>query len=212
MKQHIAIVASGALDNSFLPKIRKSDVTIGVDGGAYWLLTHGIVPDVAIGDFDSVTKSELGQIKKSGANIIQELPHPKYVTDLELAVEHAIGLKSKEVWIFGAIGTRFDHTHAGIQVLLKLSSHNVCGYLVDRNNEIQIVRRELTLKPSKVFPYVSIFPVGEKATVTLTGFRYNISQKVFVRGSTLGVSNEIVALSARIIVHSGTVLLICSRD
>lgn len=210
--QSIAIVAGGALDSSLLPRIRKAGYVIGVDHGAYWLLGHTIVPDVAIGDFDSVTKRELSHIKKKVAAIIQELPHPKYATDLELAVEHAIGLKPKEVTIYGAIGTRIDHVWAGVHFLTKLSLHNVCGYLVDKFNEIQIVRRELTLKPFQELPYVSIFPLTEKITVTLTGFRYNVSRQVFVRGSTLGVSNEIVVPSARIVVHSGEALVIRSRD
>lgn len=208
----VAIVAGGALDSSLLPRIRKAGYVIGVDRGAYWLLGHTTVPDVAMGDFDSVTKRELSHIKKKVATIIQELPHPKYATDLELAVEHAIGLKPKEVTIHGAIGTRIDHVWAGVHLLTKLASHNVCGYLVDKFNEIQIVRRELTLKHAHELSYVSVFPIGEKATITLSGFRYNVSHRVFLRGSTLGVSNEIVAPSARIVVHRGEALVIRSRD
>ena len=208
----IAIVAGGALDRSVLLRIRKADHIIGVDRGAYWLITQGIVPDVAVGDFDSVTKKELLVIKKKAHRVLSHPAHPKYATDLELAVEYAQTLKPKEVGIFGAIGTRFDHTWAGIQLLQKLSSHNIYGYIVDNFNEIYIVRRKVRLKPVKAFRYVSIFPIGEKATVTLTGFHYNISRREFVRGSTLGVSNEIVASSARVIVHDGTVLLIRSRD
>lgn len=211
-KQVVAIVAGGVLDLFILPRIRKAGYIIGVDRGAYWLLKHGIIPDVAIGDFDSVTKNEFSRIKKRVAAIIQELPHPKYATDLELAVEHAIGLKPKEVRIFGAIGTRFDHSWAGIHLLVMLSSHNIYGYIVDNFNEIYVVRRKLDLIPSVSFKYVSIFPLTDKTTVTLTGFRYNVSRREFTRGSTLGVSNEIVAFCARVIVHDGAVLLIRSRD
>lgn len=211
-KSNIAIVAGGALDRVLLPRIQKASYIIGVDRGAHWLIKQGKVPDVAIGDFDSVTKREFSHIKKKAATIIRELPHPKDATDLELAVEHAIGLKPTEVTIYGAIGTRIDHVWAGIHLLTKLVSHNICGYLVDKFNEIQIVRRGVILKRYCEFPYVSIFPIGEKATVTLSGFRYTVSRQVFVRGSTLGVSNEIVASSARIIVHKGEALVIRSRD
>lgn len=211
-RSYIAIVAGGTLDSSLLPRIQKADYVIGVDRGAYWLLEHAIVPDVAIGDFDSVTKDEFLKIKKKVAKTIQELPHPKYATDLELAVEYAISLKPKEVGIFGAIGTRFDHSYAGIQVLQKLSSHNIYGYIVDNFNEIYVVRRRLELKPSLLFKYVSIFSLTERTTVTLTGFAYNVSERDFVQGSTLGVSNEIVLDSAQIIVHKGAILLTRSRD
>lgn len=207
----IAIVAGGTLDVSMLVRICKADYVIGVDRGAYWLIKNRVIPDVAIGDFDSVTKIEFQKIEKKIQKIISH-PVAKDATDLELAVEHAQTLNPKEVGIFGAIGTRFDHSFAGIQLLLKLSSYNIYGYIVDNFNEITIVRRVLKLSPSKIFRYVSIFPLHEKAMITLTGFRYNVLRQPFVCGSTLGVSNEIVASSACVTIHKGTVLLVQSRD
>jgi len=211
-RKSIAIVAGGALDAFLLERIREAQYIIGVDRGAYWLITHGVVPDVAIGDFDSVTKKEFSHIKKNVTKIIRELPHPKYVTDLELAIEYAKTLDPKEVGIFGAIGSRFDHTFAGITLLLNLSSYNIYGYIVDNFNKIQIVRRVLKLKPSKVFKYVSLFSLNGKTTVTLTGFRYNVSKRIFLPGSTLGVSNEIAAKQATITIHEGLALVMQSKD
>lgn len=207
----IAIVAGGRFDLEVLPRIRKTDYIIGVDRGAYWLLEHKIIPDIAIGDFDSVSKKEFQTIESNVNKIIRHTPE-KDATDLELAVDHAIGLKPKEAGIFGAIGTRFDHNFAGIQVLLKLSSHNIYGYIVDNFNEIYIVRHRSILQHSDKFPYVSIFPLTDKAIVTLSGCRYNVSRREFVRGSTLGVSNELTISSGHVTVHTGEILLIRSRD
>lgn len=36
----------------------KASFVIGVDRGALTLVEHGICPDIAIGDFDSVTESK----------------------------------------------------------------------------------------------------------------------------------------------------------
>lgn len=210
-KKNIAIVAGGTLDKILFPQVLKADYIIGVDRGAYWLLDNRVVPDVAIGDFDSVTEKEFEQIQQKAKKIIRHVPK-KDATDLELAVEYAITQKPKEIVIFGAIGTRFDHSFAGIQSLIRLSSHNIYGYIVDNFNKISIVRHRVQVKYSKIFRYVSIFPVTQKAMVTLTGFAYNVSKHQFVRGSTLGVSNEIVGTSASVVVHHGTVLLIQSRD
>jgi len=49
------------------------------------LLRKGIVPDVAIGDFDSVSNEELKEIRTRVANVKQYSPD-KNQTDLELAV------------------------------------------------------------------------------------------------------------------------------
>lgn len=199
------------MERSFLPRIRRAAYVIGVDRGAYWLTCNKMVPDMAIGDFDSVTKSEFTQIQKIAKNVIVH-PEEKDATDLGLAVDFALTGRPEEVWIFGAIGTRFDHVWAGIHLLARLASHNVCGYLVDKTNEIQIVRREATLTRSRLFKYVSIFPLGKSATVTLTGFSYNVTKRIFTRESTLGVSNEIPSGTAHITVHKGNVVLIRSRD
>lgn len=210
-KNIIAIVAGGTLDKRFLQEIMRADMRIGVDRGAAWLLKQKIIPDVAIGDFDSVTKRELQSLKKKVKKVI-EYPQSKDATDLELAVDYVISLKPKQIIIFGGIGTRLDHTWAGIHLLLRLSSYNIYGYIVDNFNEICIVRRELRIKPFKSFRYVSIFPLIKDATVTLSGFRYPVERQTFIHGSTLGVSNEIVSTSANITVHEGIVLVVKSRD
>ena len=133
-------------------------------------------------------------------------------TDLELAVNYSVKLKPEHVEMYGVLGTRFDHVWSGVHLLSRLESHNIMGQIVDNFNKIHIVRRLETVKPLAGYPYISIFPVGASAVVTLSGFRYNVTKKIFTRGSTLGVSNEIVKKSAQITVHHGTVLLIRSRD
>lgn len=210
-RKTVAIVAGGTLDEVHVSRIRNADYLIGVDRGAHWLVTNGIVPDIAIGDFDSVTKKEFLLIKKNIKHVVQ-YPKEKDSTDLELAVNYAIARQPKEVCLFGAIGSRFDHGFAGIMMLLKLSSHNIYGYIVDNFNEIYVVRRILEIVPSRVFRYVSLFSLTNSATVTLSGFLYNVSRRRFVRGSTLGVSNEMVKKSAQITVHDGLVLVVRSRD
>jgi thiamine pyrophosphokinase len=207
----VAIVAGGILDKRFLREIMRADMRIGVDRGAAWLLKQKVIPDVAIGDFDSVTKRQLQSLKQKVKTVI-EYPQNKDATDLELAVDYAIGLKPKQVVIFGGIGTRFDHTWAGIHLLMRLSSYNIYGYIVDNFNEICIVRRVLRMKPLENFRYISIFPLIKNATVTLTGFRYPVERQTFMYGSTLGVSNEIIAKQARIEIHQGIVLVIRSKD
>jgi thiamine pyrophosphokinase len=210
-KKTIAIVAGGTLSEAMVLRVRKAGYVIGVDRGAYWLIKHGIVPDLAIGDFDSVSTREARLIETKVKNVIRH-PVAKDATDLELAIEYAKTLVPKEVGIFGAIGTRYDHTYAGIMLLARLASHNIYGYIVDNFNEIFIVRRVARLTSAGEFPYVSLFPLQSKAVVTLKGFRYNVTRQVFVLGSTLGVSNEIVGKNAQVIVHQGAILLIRSRD
>lgn len=214
MKQvrSIAIVAGGVLDATLLPRIRKAALTIGVDRGAWWLLTHKTVPQIAIGDFDSVTKKELSRLKHRVPEVIPYAPE-KDATDLELAAKRALAYKPDTVWMYGVLGSRFDHGFAGIQVLQNMTSHKVKVYIVDNFCEISIVvRRVERVEKNPSYKYVSIFPLNGNAVVTLKGFKYNVARRRFRIGSTLGVSNELVGHSGHIEVHEGAVLLVRSRD
>lgn len=207
----IAIVAGGALGGSVLPQIRKAHAVIGVDRGALWLIRHAVTPDVAIGDFDSVTKAEKKRIHDRSDVYIEYAPE-KDATDLELAIDHAISQKPKEVILFGVLGRRFDHAMGAVHMLLRLESHNIYGVIVDNFNKINIVRHQQTLAHDNVYRYVSIIPIMAKATITLKGFAYELVRTTLYSGSSLGLSNEISGKSAHITVHQGSVLVIQSTD
>ena len=77
----IAVVAGGQLET--LPT--DVDIWIGVDRGSLYLIDREIDPDLAVGDFDSVTQDEFQRIQEKAGAIIQAQPE-KDDTDLELAV------------------------------------------------------------------------------------------------------------------------------
>lgn len=208
---HIAIVAGGTLESAMRRRIRKADFIIGVDKGAYWLLENHITPDIAIGDFDSVSPRQLAEIEKMVINTVKH-PKKKDATDLELALDVACTLKPTTISLFGVIGSRMDHTWAGVQLLQNLKSHNISGCIVDNFNELSLIAEFVNVHKSQTYRYISFFPLFDRASVTLTGFRYNVSRRVFVSGSSLGVSNEIIASPAKVVVHDGTLLMIRSRD
>lgn len=209
--QSIAIVAGGTLEHAMKKRIRMADYSIGVDHGAYWLLENHVTSDMAIGDFDSVSQRQVAAVEQAFINTIK-YPKEKDATDLELAIDAAISMKPKRIELFGVIGTRMDHTWAAIQLLQTIKSHNIIGLIVDNFNEISLLSGFSSLHKSQTYSYVSFFPVDSRATVTLTGFRYNVSRRVFMSGSSLGVSNQILSSPAKVIVHDGTLLMIRSRD
>lgn len=209
--QDIAIVAGGTLDTRMKARIKKASYIIGVDRGAYWLLKNNIVPDVAIGDFDSVSPRQLIFIQKEVQKVITH-ESEKDATDLELAIDVACAMKPKEIELFGVIGSRMDHTWAGIQLLQLIKSHNISGAIVDMYNELSLLSGFVALHKSQTYRYISFFPLFDRSSVTLTGFRYNVSRRVFMSGSSLGVSNEIMSSPAKVVIHDGQLLMVKSRD
>lgn len=209
--QSIAIVAGGSVRVGQLSSVRKASYIIGVDHGAYWLAKHRVHMDLAIGDFDSVSKSERKHVERGAERMVVH-PAKKDATDLELAIEESCALHPTSVDIYGVLGNRFDHSCGAIQMLLRLESHNISGQIVDNFNIIYIVRRKMTIRKDSAFPYVSIIPLVFDTVVTLKGFVYDIANVHLHTDSSLGLSNEIRYTHATIVVHAGLVLVVRSHD
>ena len=104
----IAIFSGGMIDSFQV----DFDLFIGVDRGSLFLIEQGIYPDLAIGDFDSVSEEELALVCSQSKEILQAQPE-KNDTDLELAVKTAfVRHPQAQVTIFGAFGGRLDYTLA----------------------------------------------------------------------------------------------------
>jgi thiamine pyrophosphokinase len=211
MKLNIAIVGNGNNSDKLLPVIRKADYIIGVDRAAYWLIEHQIVPDVAIGDFDSVTKDEYRKIKFFSKKLI-EYPQDKDYIDTELALKFAVTKNPQQIIIFGTIGSRFDQTLASVQLLGKYTSHNTSLYIKNETNEIYYLSEKKVFKKSLTLPYLSILPITSQILISINGCKYNLTEKVVRRGQSKGVSNEIISKNAVVTIHKGQALVIRSRD
>jgi len=207
----IIIFANGALSTPFLKEIQINDYIIGVDRAAYWLIEHGIIPDVAIGDFDSVTKQEFTKIKSSIKHLLV-FPAKKNETDLALAIAHAITKHPSEIHIYGSLGTRLDHSLVSIQMLEALSKQGIRAAIYDAKNMITVVDSQLSILKHSNFRYFSILPVTTTATISITGCLYPVKKTVVSRGESIGISNEIIGEKADITVHSGIIYIIRSRD
>jgi thiamine pyrophosphokinase len=50
--------------------LHGNDILVGADRGAWFLVTHGFHPDVAMGDFDSVAAEQLELIRDNSGQFI----------------------------------------------------------------------------------------------------------------------------------------------
>ena len=100
---NIAVLAGGA--PSFIPKVYDYYV---VDRGALRLLEEDYPLHLAIGDFDSVSQTELETIKTKAQFFVQALAE-KDDTDTELALKEVFSRYPKaQVTVYGAFGGRID--------------------------------------------------------------------------------------------------------
>jgi thiamine pyrophosphokinase len=216
---NICIMAGGPRE--FLPDLHiykeHTDIWVGVDRGVLVLLEEEIVPDFAVGDFDSVTSEELKLIQEKLPEI-SLFPPEKDETDLELAIEWAIGQKPRNIHIFGATGGRMDHFLANIQLLQKervlQCMKDINMYIIDRKNSLTVkMPGTYTIEADTTKKYFSLLSVTEAVSgITLTGFKYPLNQAKLTRGSTLCISNELISECGNVSFEKGIIMMVRSND
>ena len=202
MKRCIIFCAGELADMPFLPGVE--DLVIAADGGLRHCRGLEIVPDVILGDFDS-----LGQIP-AGAQVF---PVEKDDTDTMLAVRRGLAEGCREFVILGGLeGPRLDHTVANFQTLMFLAEHGAQGYLLGKEQVVTVIRDGGVYFPGQPEGTVSVFCMGEDASgVTLEGLKYPLEDGTLTSGFPLGASNRFLGRQARICVKKGSLLLIYDR-
>lgn len=188
---------------------------IGADRGAMYLLQHGIVPDVAVGDFDSLSNEEFTVL----SNQVSELdvaPAEKDETDTDLALQYAVGLQPQHILLTGATGGRLDHFMAALNSLSRFQQDHpdIHFMLLNKWNEMRLLTPGKTvLEKKQCLPYVSFFAFqGPIEQVTLTGMKYNVDNEIIEIGNSRFTSNEVLSEQGSISFSSGICLLVRSSD
>ncbi len=212
--QRALIFSGGLLHPDFLKEIREDDLVIGADRGALFLIQHGVQPHLAIGDFDSLNdqKTELEQIRQHAGELVIYDPVDKDLTDTEAAFEAAMERHVNEIIIFGALGTRFDHSIANVQLLIRALHHQVHCAIQDMHNYISLTSTTSIIQ-NQGYPYVSLLPITSEVTgIHLTGFQYPLENATLRMGHSLGISNHLAAEQGTVSIEGGLLLIVQSRD
>jgi thiamine pyrophosphokinase len=192
-------------------RIYMGDFIIAADGGYEYCKKEKILPDVIIGDFDSLSDIPDG-IK------IVILPTVKDITDTAAAIEYAKDFD--EFHIYGGTGGRVDHTLANIALIAELSRQGKRAYLYDDGRIITaITDGQISFNPPGHIPaeglpsYISVFSFSDKSEgVNITGFRYPLKDAVLKSSIPLGVSNEFTTKQATISVTDGTLIIVYDEN
>ncbi|ANS74624.1 thiamine pyrophosphokinase [Paenibacillus yonginensis] len=208
----VLIFAGGDIIPDFKEHIQEGDYIIGADYGAYFLIEHGIIPDTAIGDFDSITPQHLEELKKICPEVIAVDAIDKDLTDAELAFDIALNRQPDQIIMFGVLGSRLDHSMANIQMMLRALQHQIASSIWDTTNYITLTGSTAVVE-KRNFDYVSLLPLTPEVTgITLEGFLYKLENASLRMGQSLGISNKLVQNEGTIQIESGLLLIIQSKD
>lgn len=190
-------------------------VWVGVDRGVYYLLKEGIKPDRAFGDFDSVSDLEWAEIKKEVTELDKYKPE-KDETDMELALNWALGQMPESISVFGATGGRLDHMLANVQLLLKPLENEtrIPIEIIDERNILYAKKPgSYTVNKIKKLKYISFLPLTPCVKgITLENFKYPLKERHISMGSTLCISNELISDHSTFSFSEGILLVVRSKD
>lgn len=199
---------------------QEGDFLIACDKGFHYLSLMGILPDLIVGDFDSLSEQPedmrtLEEIRSQAPERILELNTHKDDTDTMKAIKVGIEQGYQKFFLYGALGgRRFDHTIANLQSLLYIKHHGGTGYIMEAEQMVLIAENETIHFHAGMQGMISVFAIGGKAEgVSLKGLAYSLDHGELTEDFPLGVSNEFIASqAAEITVEKGTLMIVARWD
>ena len=213
-KKRIAVLAGSPIGD--LEWLRRElaaaapEAVLCADGGARYARLLGVVPDLIVGDLDSLAE-ELQRSFRAEGIAVAGYPARKDETDTQLALERALAMGAGEILVFGALGNRLDHTLANIGLLLLGRNRGATVVLRDESCDVFAVTGEAVIR-GEAGQTVSVFPLGgDAAGIDLTGFEYPLAGAAMTLSRPYGISNRLAATTGRIKVGEGSLLVIHYR-
>ena len=192
-------------------KPEKDDLIIAADAGYLTAKEMGIVPDVLLGDFDTLGERNI----PDGIECLR-VPREKDDTDTQLAVRTAIERGAKEIVIIGGLGGRIDHTLSTLAILEDLwerKNDRIFATLTDGKNRVRFLRNSGTILPRSQYRYFSLIAADEVVKgITIEGGKYPLKNGRISRRHQWAVSNEIKGNCVLIEIKRGGVWVIESMD
>jgi len=170
MQKNAVIICKGSFPRKEYPRylLSSADLKVCCDGALVTLEKHGIVPDVVIGDMDSVCRRALGRFKGKVVHCTGQEDN-----DQTKAFDYIIGNcpDINHISIIAASGLREDHTIANLSLLMEYLP--VC--------EVRGISLEM------VSDYSTAFAIGDSCSIDVGAGR---TVSIFSPDSTLRLRSE----------------------
>jgi thiamine pyrophosphokinase len=212
----IIIFANGELPNPEKARalLRDDDFIIAADGGTRHVLALGRVPNVIIGDLDSLNVEPFDRLRAGSSTLNAEIirfPADKNETDLELAIAHALNLHPEQVLIIAALGGRLDQTLGNITLISDLRPSTFGLRLDDGIEEVFFCHDQCEIHGA-VGDLVSLIPwQGEVTGVATENLKWALRSETLFPNKTRGISNEMLGDTATVQIQSGSLLVVHRR-
>lgn len=219
-KKKALIVANGAIRKpDLLSKILRKDygidencTVVAADGGARHCLSLRFLPDIIIGDMDSINIKILEKFKNDTKEIrlISSKPQ-KDESDTQMALDHLVQKGFDPIIIAGALGDRMDHSFANLVLLSSGDYDGVDIRMVTEESEISVIKNTTKIS-GEIGKTVSLFSLSPYTFfISTTGLKYRLKNEKLLFCPARGLSNEFTRVNATIKISEGQLLVVRER-
>jgi thiamine pyrophosphokinase len=207
----VAIVVTGGapLLARSLDGLPRDAFVIAADAGLDHALAVGLIPDLVVGDLDSVQASGIAWAREHGVPI-EVYPTDKDLTDTQIALGAAWRRQVDRIIVLSGGGDRLDHT---ISAITALGHPSLADHAIEARwgpAGVHVLHGpgywELDVGAAATFTLLALH--GPCSRVTLSGARWPLQDATIEPGSTLGTSNVSTDTIIRVSVGAGVLTVL----
>ena len=178
---------------------------IAADSGWEHAVAAGRVPEILVGDMDSISGAHLAQSRESHTDVIVHDPD-KDETDTEIALATAIDNGATHITVIAGGGDRPDHVFAMLHSLAspRFASARIDGHLGASRFHVCHAQQPVDIHTHHG-DTVSLLPVGGDAIVSADNLKWPLVRETLHARASRGVSN-VATGRVDVAVHEGTLI------
>lgn len=186
-----------------------ADLLIAADGGTRHILALGRMPDLVIGDLDSLPAEEREDLESLKVTI-KVFPVDKEQTDLELALLAAKEGGADEIVVLAGLGRRWDHSLANLLLAALPDFADTQVNFLHGAQQLVLIREKAEVQ-AEIGSRLSLIPIGgDVRDVRTQGLAFPLDGETLKFGSSRGISNVFSQEKASIDLESGLLLCVMS--
>ena len=207
MEKTCLIISGGEFVN--LPEeILRADKVIACDMGLDHADRYGILTDMVVGDFDSVSPANKERILNDEVAYIR-YPKEKDDTDTMIAMRLALEEGYRDIRMVCVFGKRMDHTFSNIQTACYGAKAGALVRMYDKDTEVLVFSNRTITITGVEGDSLSVFSLTDESRgVTIKGTKYELEDAVLSNSFPLGQSNEFGDDTALVGVKEGILMVI----
>jgi len=193
----VILIGGADVDMSLLNRLSHLPI-VAADGGANHLRNTNLLPEMIIGDVDSLQDYEHWQsvthVKKIAEQDTTDLEKCLYSTDASLYIA------------LGFIGGRLDHTLATLHTVQKY--HPRKSVILAGSEDLILIFSASVKLPLPTDTRVSVYPLSQTVFTSSRGLQYPLDGLKMMQGELIGTSNKSSEDSIEIQAERGVFALI----